>query len=42
VKEPLINLYITKRFRVKGDKRLWIYKLKMAVEGRSRQEKLSP
>lgn len=33
VKEPLINLYVTKRFRVKGDPRLVeLYKLKMAVE----------
>jgi hypothetical protein len=33
VKEPLINLYITKRFKVKGDPGLVeLYKLKMAVE----------
>ncbi len=33
VKEPLIKLYVTKRFKVKGDKRLVeLYKLKMAVE----------
>ncbi|MDI6904160.1 MAG: transposase [Candidatus Bathyarchaeia archaeon] len=33
VKEPLINLYVTKRFRVKGDPKLVeLYKLKMAVE----------
>jgi len=33
VKEPLINLYVTKRFKVKGDKRLVeFYKLKMTVE----------
>ena len=33
VKEPLINLYVTKRFKVKGDRRLVdLYKLKMAVE----------
>lgn len=33
VKEPLINLYVTKRFKVKGDPRLVeLYKLKMAVE----------
>jgi len=33
VKEPLINLYVTKRFKVKGEKRLVeLYKLKMAVE----------
>lgn len=33
VKEPLINLYVTKRFKVKGDKRLVeLYKDKMAVE----------
>ena len=33
VKEPLINLYVTKRFRVKGDPRLVeLYKLKMVVE----------
>jgi transposase len=33
VKEPLINLYVTKRFKVKGDPRLMeLYKLKMAVE----------
>jgi len=33
VKEPLINLYVTKRFRVKGDPELVeLYKLKMAVE----------
>ena len=33
VKEPLINLYVTKRFRVKGDKGLIeLYKLKMTVE----------
>jgi hypothetical protein len=33
VKEPLISLYVTKRFKVKGDPRLVeLYKLKMAVE----------
>jgi len=33
VKEPLINLYVTKRFKVKGDPRLVdLYKLKMTVE----------
>ena len=33
MKEPLINLYVTKRFRVKGDKRLVeLYKLKMKAE----------
>jgi len=33
VKEPLINLYVTKRFRVKGEKRLVeLYKRRMAVE----------
>jgi transposase len=33
VKEPLINLYVTKRFKVKGDKRLVeLYKRRMAVE----------
>jgi len=33
VKEPMVNLYVTKRFRVKGDPRLVeLYKLKMAVE----------
>lgn len=33
VKEPMINLYVTKRFKVKGDPRLVeLYKLKMAVE----------
>jgi len=33
VREPLINLYITKRFKVKGDPELVeLYKLKMAVE----------
>jgi hypothetical protein len=33
VKEPLIRLYITKRFRVKGEKRLVeLYKRRMAVE----------
>jgi hypothetical protein len=33
VKEPLINLYITKHFKVKGDKRLVeLYKKRMAVE----------
>jgi len=33
VKKPLINLYITKRFRVKGDPKLVeLYKLKMTVE----------
>jgi len=33
VREPLINLYVTKRFKVKGDPRLVeLYKLKMAVE----------
>jgi len=33
VKEPLINLYVTKRFKVKGEERLVeLYKLKMTVE----------
>jgi len=33
VKEPLINLYVTKRFRVKGEKKLVeLYKRRMAVE----------
>lgn len=33
VREPMINLYVTKRFRVKGDPELVeLYKLKMAVE----------
>jgi hypothetical protein len=33
VKEPLINLWLTKRFRVRGDPRLVeLYKLRMAVE----------
>ena len=33
VKDPLINLYVTKRFKVKGEKRLVeLYKLKMTVE----------
>jgi hypothetical protein len=33
VKEPLINLYVTKHFRVKGEKRLVrLYKRRMAVE----------
>jgi transposase len=33
VKQPLINLYVTKRFRVNGDKGLIeLYKLKMTVE----------
>jgi hypothetical protein len=33
VKQPLINLYVTKRFRVKGEKRLVeLYKRRMAVE----------
>lgn len=33
VREPLINLYVTKHFRVKGDPRLVeLYKLKMAVK----------
>jgi hypothetical protein len=33
VKEPLINLYVTKRFKVKGEPRLVeLYKHKMAVE----------
>ncbi|KPV65297.1 MAG: hypothetical protein AOA65_0332 [Candidatus Bathyarchaeota archaeon BA1] len=33
VKEPMINLCVTKRFKVKGDPRLVeLYKLKMAVE----------
>ena len=33
VKEPLINLYVTKRFKVKGDPRLvGLYKLRMTVE----------
>jgi len=33
VKEPLINLYVTKRFRVKGEKRLVeLYKRRMPVE----------
>jgi len=33
VREPLINLHVTKRFRVKGEKRLVdLYRLKMAVE----------
>jgi transposase len=33
VKQPLINLYVTKRFRVKGQKRLVeLYKRRMAVE----------
>jgi hypothetical protein len=33
VKEPLINLYVTKRFKVKGEPRLVeLYKLKMSVE----------
>jgi hypothetical protein len=33
VKEPLINLYLTKRFKVKGDPRLVeLYRFRMAVE----------
>jgi hypothetical protein len=33
LKEPLISLYVTKRFKVKGDPRLVeLYKLKMSVE----------
>ena len=33
VKEPLINLYVSKRFKVKGEKRLVeLYKQRMAVE----------
>lgn len=33
MKEPSINLYVTKSFRVKGDPRLVeLYRLKMAVE----------
>jgi hypothetical protein len=33
VKEPLINLYVTKRFKVKGEERLVeLYKRRMAVE----------
>jgi hypothetical protein len=33
VKEPLINLYVTKRFRVKGDPMLVeLYRLRMTVE----------
>jgi len=40
VKEPMINLYVTKRFRVKGDPRLVeLYKLKMAVERASKAGK---
>ena len=34
VKEPLIRLYVTKRFKVKGEERLVrLYKDRMAVEG---------
>jgi hypothetical protein len=35
VKEPLINLYVTKRFRVKGEKRLVeLYKRRIPVRAR--------
>jgi len=41
VKEPLINLYVTKRFRVKGEKRLVeLYKRRMAVERTFKASKL--
>lgn len=41
VKEPLINLYVTKRFRVKGEKRLVeLYKRRMAVERAFKASKL--
>jgi len=41
VKEPLINLYVTKHFRVKGDKRLVeLYKQRMAVERAFKASKL--
>ena len=41
VKEPLINLNVTKRFRVKGEKRLVeLYKLRMAVERAFKASKL--
>jgi hypothetical protein len=41
VKEPLINLYVTKRFRVKGEKRLvGLYKCRMAVERAFKASKL--
>ena len=41
VKDPMINLYLTKRFKVKGDERLVeIYKLRMAVERSFRAGKL--
>ena len=41
VKDPLIDLWLTKRFKVKGDERLVeIYKLRMAVERSFRAGKL--
>jgi len=41
VKSPLIDLWLTKRFKVKGDERLVeIYKLRMAVERSFRAGKL--
>ena len=41
MKKPLINLYVTKHFRVKGDKRLVeLYKQRMAVERAFKASKL--
>ncbi|MEM3797195.1 MAG: transposase [Candidatus Bathyarchaeia archaeon] len=41
VREPLINLYVTKRFRVKGEKRLVeLYKRRMPVERAFKASKL--
>ncbi|MEM1589254.1 MAG: transposase [Thermoproteota archaeon] len=41
VKEPLIRLYVTKRFRVKGEKRLVeLYKRRMPVERAFKASKL--
>ena len=41
MKEHLINLYVTKRFRVKGEKRLVeLYKRRMAVERTFKASKL--
>ena len=41
VKEPLINLYVARRFRVKGEKRLVeLYKRRMAVERTFKASKL--
>jgi hypothetical protein len=41
VKDPMINLYLTKRFKVKGDPRLvGLYRLRMAVERSFKKGKL--